>query len=167
RGRRSRRRHRRRDRGCPGRRRRGATHDLGHRCRPPHLERRRAGAGESPHPARQAGGHAPGPPPAPTKQSVMVHPGCFVLHPAVLPPLPAGTYPLQGEIEDVPVGPVAPLDSTITVSSPRWTMPPDQILSTFPPANSEGAYRATLPQIVLKRRTLPWERAVDAHELIP
>jgi len=97
----------------------------------------------------------------------MVQPGFFVLHPAVLPPLPAGTYTLHGEIEDVPAGPVAPLDSTITVSSPRWTMPPDQILSTFPPANSEGAYRATLPQIVLKRRTLPWERKVDANERIP
>jgi len=97
----------------------------------------------------------------------MVQPGFFVLHPAVLPPLPAGTYTLHGEIEDIPAGPVAPLDSTITVSSPRWTMPPDQILSTFPPANSQGAYRATLPQIVLKRRTLPWERKVDANERIP
>jgi hypothetical protein len=97
----------------------------------------------------------------------MVEPGFFVLHPAVLPPLPAGTYTLRGEIEDLPAGPVAPLDSTITVSAPRWTMPPDQILSTFPPANSEGAYRATLPQIVLKRRTLPWERKVDGNERIP
>jgi hypothetical protein len=98
---------------------------------------------------------------------MMVQPGFFVLHPAVLPPLPAGTYTLHGEVEDMPAGPVAPLDSAITVSSPRWTMPPDQILSTFPPANSEGAYRATLPQIVLKRRTLPWERKVDANERIP
>jgi hypothetical protein len=97
----------------------------------------------------------------------MVQPGFFVLHPAVLPPVPAGRYTLHGQIEDMPAGPVAPMDSAITVSSPRWTMPPDQILSTFPPANSEGAYRATLPQIVLKRRTLPWERKVDANERIP
>jgi len=97
----------------------------------------------------------------------MVQPGFFVLHPAVLPPVPAGTYTLHGAIEDLPAGPVAPLDSTITVSAPRWTMPPDQILSTFPPANSEGAYRATLPQVVLKRRTLPWERKVDPDERIP
>src|ERR1700741_2339680 len=33
------------------------------------------------------------------------------------------------------------------------------MLSTFPPANSAGAYENRLPQIVLKRRTLPWERA--------
>ena len=97
----------------------------------------------------------------------MVQPGFFVLHPAVLPPVPAGAYTLHGEVEDMPPGPVAPLDNHITVSSPRFTMPPDQILSTFPPANSEGAYRATLPQIVLKRRTLPWERKVDPDERIP
>ena len=44
------------------------------------------------------------------------------------------------------------------VSSPRYTMPPEQILSSFPPANAEGAFGDRLPQIVLKRRTLPWER---------
>ncbi len=97
----------------------------------------------------------------------MVQPGFFVLHPAVLPPVPAGPYTLHGEVEDMPSGPVAPLDTHISVSSPRYTMPPDQILSTFPPANGEGAYRATLPQIVLKRRTLPWERKVDPDERIP
>ncbi len=37
-------------------------------------------------------------------------------------------------------------------------MPPEQILSSFPPANAEGAFGDRLPQIVLKRRTLPWER---------
>ena len=36
---------------------------------------------------------------------------------------------------------------------------PDQALSVFPPANSEGAYEARLPQIVLKKKTLPWDRA--------
>jgi hypothetical protein len=35
------------------------------------------------------------------------------------------------------------------------------MLSTFPPANSEGAYENRLPQIVIKRRTLPWERAPE------
>ena len=44
------------------------------------------------------------------------------------------------------------------VAAPRYTMPTDQILSSFPPANAEGAFGDRLPQIVLKRRTLPWER---------
>ena len=46
----------------------------------------------------------------------------------------------------------------VVVSSPRYTMPPDQILSTFPPAMAEGDFGSRLPQIALKRRTLPWER---------
>jgi len=44
------------------------------------------------------------------------------------------------------------------IDSPRYAMPPDQILSTFPPAGAQGDWRERLPQIVLKRRTLPWER---------
>ena len=98
----------------------------------------------------------------------MPQPGFFVLHPAVLPPLAAGRYTLHGEVEDMPAGPVQPLDARITVSSPRYTMPPDQILSTYPPANRAGAFQTTLPQIVLKRRTLPWERRLDpADEHLP
>ena len=46
-------------------------------------------------------------------------------------------------------------------------MPPDQVLSTFPPANAEGAFEARLPQMVLRRRTLPWERAVATDRGIP
>ncbi|HSD11180.1 MAG TPA: hypothetical protein VLF14_09360, partial [Candidatus Binatia bacterium] len=52
----------------------------------------------------------------------------------------------------------------IRVTSPRFKLPPDQLLSAFPPANSEGAYESRLPQIVLKRRTLPWERAIEPSD---
>ena len=58
----------------------------------------------------------------------MVQPGFFALHPAVLPPLPAGHYTLHGEIEDMPHGPTAPIDARLTVSTPRFTMAPDQVL---------------------------------------
>ena len=54
-----------------------------------------------------------------------------------------------------------PVDDTefhLDIVAPRYVMPPDQILSTFPPATAEGDWRERLPQIVLKRRTLPWER---------
>jgi hypothetical protein len=94
----------------------------------------------------------------------MPDPGFFVLHPAVLPPLPAGAYTLHGEIEEMPGGAVEALDAHLTVSAPRYTMPPDQILSTYPPANRTGSFQDTLPQIVLKRRTLPWERQLDTSD---
>jgi hypothetical protein len=98
----------------------------------------------------------------------MPQPGFFVLHPAVLPPLTADRYTLHGTIEDMPHGPIDPIDAQIVVSAPRFTMPPEQILSTFPPANRAGAFQDTLPQIVLQRRTLPWERRLDpADEQLP
>src|SRR5580765_8384443 len=47
----------------------------------------------------------------------------------------------------------------VRITYHRYQMTRDQMLSTFPPANSEGAYENRLPQIVIKRRTLPWERS--------
>jgi hypothetical protein len=97
----------------------------------------------------------------------MPAPGTFVLHSRAVPPLPAGDYTLQGT-QEVAGGPTAPYSGSLRVTSARYRMPPDQILSTFPPANAEGAFESRLPQMVIKRRTLPWERVVDAaHREIP
>ena len=83
--------------------------------------------------------------------------GHFILHSNVLPAITAGAYELVSRQTGLPFD-VAEERTHVTVSSPRYTMPVDQILSTFPPANAEGAFGDRLPQIVLKRRTLPWER---------
>lgn len=83
--------------------------------------------------------------------------GHFILHSNVVPKVTAGKYQLVSEHTGLPFDAVAET-THITVSAPRYTMPTDQILSTFPPANAEGAFADRLPQIVLKRRTLPWER---------
>jgi hypothetical protein len=101
----------------------------------------------------------------------------FVLHSRAVPPLTAGDYVLEADQkitdptpdEDAKSNafPTEPYRGHLRVNSPRYRMPPDQILSTFPPANSEGAYESRLPQIVLRRRTLPWERAVDSDRTIP
>jgi len=87
----------------------------------------------------------------------MVALGTFVLHSFVKPPVTAGSYQLHGTqpIAGITVGEHV---ADVIVSSPRYVMPPDQILSTFPPAMAEGDFGGRLPQIVLKRRTLPWER---------
>jgi hypothetical protein len=87
--------------------------------------------------------------------------GTFVLHSQVKPPITAGDYVLHGE-QQVAGGAVAPYDGHVRISSPRFTLPPDQLLSTFPPANAEGAFSSRLPQIVMRRRTLPWERLAAA-----
>ena len=83
--------------------------------------------------------------------------GQFTLHARAVPPLKAGDYNLTG-MQTLAGGDVAPYDGHLRVTSPRYAMPPDQILSTFPPANAEGSFEHRLPQIVLKRRTLPWDR---------
>jgi hypothetical protein len=83
--------------------------------------------------------------------------GHFILHSNVMPKLTAGRYELVSDQTGLPFE-VTAEHTHVTVAAPRYTMPTDQILSTFPPANAEGAFGDRLPQIVLKRRTLPWER---------
>lgn len=83
--------------------------------------------------------------------------GRFILHSSVIPPITAGRYELRSEQTGLPFE-VEPESTHLQVAAPRYTMPTDQILSSFPPANAEGAFGDRLPQIVLKRRTLPWER---------
>lgn len=96
----------------------------------------------------------------------MITPGFFELYSAARPALPAGRYSATShhELRATPPhgGPVdVPVDDTqfhLDITAPRFVMPPDQILSTFPPAGFQGDWRERMPQIVLKRRTLPWER---------
>ena len=83
--------------------------------------------------------------------------GHFILHSNVMPKITAGRYELRTEQTGLPFE-VEAETTHIQVAAPRYTMPTDQILSSFPPANAEGAFGDRLPQIVLKRRTLPWER---------
>ena len=83
--------------------------------------------------------------------------GHFVLHSQFTPKITAGFYELKTEQTGLPFG-VAAETTHVHVAAPRYTMPTDQILSSFPPANAEGAFGDRLPQICLKRRTLPWER---------
>ena len=83
--------------------------------------------------------------------------GHFVLHSNFMPSITAGIYELKSEQTGLPFT-VAAETTHLHVAAPRYTMPTEQILSSFPPANAEGAFGDRLPQIVLKRRTLPWER---------
>jgi hypothetical protein len=92
--------------------------------------------------------------------------GEFLLYPNIPPAVHAGSYVLHAEQavsatdRAAKLQPVDAMDVHIDVRSPRLVLPPDQILSTFPPAESEGSYGSRLPQIVIRRRTLPWERVL-------
>jgi hypothetical protein len=92
-------------------------------------------------------------------------PGKFVLHSNAIPDLPAGEYTvaLRQTITAPGATPEA-LDAHLEVTAPRFALPADQVLSTFPPNKAEGAFSSRLPQIVLRRRTLPWERELDGRQ---
>ena len=79
----------------------------------------------------------------------MVALGTFVLHSFVKPPVTAGRYELHGT-QPMPGITVGEHVADVIVSSPRYVMPPDQILSTFPPAMAEGDFGSRLPQIALE-----------------
>lgn len=49
-------------------------------------------------------------------------------------------------------------DQRFRVTGPRYSLPPDDILTTFPPNGATGSYGYNLPHIVLRKRALPWER---------
>ena len=49
----------------------------------------------------------------------------------------------------------------VVVSGPRFRLDPKDIHSVFPPANHAGPFSDALPQVVFRRRTLPWERILQ------
>ena len=90
--------------------------------------------------------------------------GKFRLYSKIDPLLAAGDYRhVVTQTVDGSGGDAASIDvetqlTHVRVRAPRYQLPPDQVLSTFPPAGADGSFGARLPQIVIKRRTLPWER---------
>jgi len=99
----------------------------------------------------------------------MTLPGQFSLHINFLPALQAGKYRVSAQHTITSPGQPAfasidPLESWIEVTAPRYALPPDQILSTYPPNRSAGAFGTRLAQIVLRRRTLPWDRRAAANQ---
>ncbi len=90
--------------------------------------------------------------------------GKFRLYSKIDPLLAAGDYrhvvtqTVNGSGGDAASIDVETQRTHVRVRAPRYQLPPDQVLSTFPPAGADGSFGARLPQIVIKRRTLPWER---------
>lgn len=83
------------------------------------------------------------------------------------PPLQAGDYELvlaqdmaATSADDNPLGAVPEEVRSFTVTSPRLAMPGTELFSVYPPPNAVGAFETRLPQVALRRRTLPWERAM-------
>ena len=103
--------------------------------------------------------------------------GSVVFYDSCPPPLKAGEYELQ--VNQTVEEPIPLEDGSIdhlsideessrklpgtqaapfAITGPRFILQPDEIHSVYPPANADGPFEARLPCVVLKRRTLPWER---------
>ncbi|GGT82844.1 hypothetical protein [Actinomadura citrea] len=69
----------------------------------------------------------------------------------------AGAQPLEVFTED----------RWVKVAGAKYRLDPSEILSVYPPPDSAGAYTTTLGHVVLRRRTLPWEKAVAPSTSTP
>ena len=83
-----------------------------------------------------------------------------------IPPLKSGEYTLTAHQT---VNQAAPNDFTATrvfaVGGNRFQLNGDDVVATFPPANANGEFQGVLPNVVLKRQTLPWQRTSVAAEM--
>lgn len=88
--------------------------------------------------------------------------GQLRLYSSVRPALSAGSYTVRLEQAITSAGAIAPVDRPMEVTAPRFALAGTEVQSVFPPPNANGAFDTRLAQIVLRRRTLPWERAANA-----
>jgi hypothetical protein len=83
-----------------------------------------------------------------------------------VPKLAVGDYLINVTQRVNPKNTTPPIDDCyaasqlFSVQGPRYTLPPNDIFSIYPPANSQGVFDQFLPNIVLTQRALPWERNV-------
>lgn len=104
---------------------------------------------------------------APPRNMVIFHSSCQ-------PPLGAGDYRLKVGHQlvkgttrvDSGSRPLPPEQvHNFTITGPRFSLDPGEIHAAYPPQNSRGTFARRLPMIVLRRRTLPWERPIDGAAL--
>lgn len=79
---------------------------------------------------------------------------------AKLPDLNAGTYTVhvEQEVQEPVERTLQSADSVFHVSARRFGMEPGIIHSVYPPADSTGCYKDTLPHIVCCQAAFPWLR---------
>jgi hypothetical protein len=60
--------------------------------------------------------------------------------------------------------PTQTFQQSFRVAGPRFQLMPSDIHGVYPPPNSVGLYTTRLPQVTLRRRTLPWERRLNPQD---
>lgn len=89
--------------------------------------------------------------------------GSMYLYDDITPPTLDGSYKMSVSTDisyDSGTSQSAPIDRHFDVVGPRFTLDPTVVMNVYPPRNGQGSFEDALPQAVLSRRTLPWERAI-------
>jgi hypothetical protein len=84
----------------------------------------------------------------------------------VTPPLVDGSYRIDAVTNVTYDGQQAPLAANsgyFDLEGPRFTLPATDVAAVYPPRNGHGGFDEYIPQIVLSRRTLPWERNLTSN----
>ena len=84
-----------------------------------------------------------------------------------VPNFKAGTYKLhvkqKVQLIDNDFAEYETQETSFEVAAPRFSLDPLIVYSEYPKAGATGAYADTLPNVVFKRKTLPWERSITEH----
>ncbi|MFZ7092722.1 hypothetical protein [Primorskyibacter sp. 2E233] len=100
-----------------------------------------------------------------------INPGEIRFSQAALPPLIAGNYQLSGTqkvvLQHDDDKPVYQAKQAFTVDGPRFALAPSDVQMVMPPANQAGDWENYMPNIVLRRRILPWMRTLDGKPVPP
>tara|TARA_R110002051_G_scaffold86498_2_gene152388 strand:- start:60306 stop:61937 length:1632 start_codon:yes stop_codon:yes gene_type:complete len=88
---------------------------------------------------------------------------------AKLPPLEDGDYKVS--VKQTIISPKVAentfnADLIVSVKGPRFALSPADIHSVFPPAKHQGTFGSTIPNIVITRTTLPWERMLNPADSV-
>jgi len=92
--------------------------------------------------------------------------GSMYLFDDITPPLVDNSYRLDVVTNVTYDGAPANLASNsgyFNIEGPRFTLPATDVAGVFPPRNGHGGFDENIPQIVISRRTLPWERRLTSR----
>lgn len=95
-----------------------------------------------------------------------LNPGSIRFYDNSVPALEVGDYMINVTQRINPQNTAPPIDECyaasqfFSVRGLRYTLPPGDIFSVYPPNNAQGVFDQVLPNVVLTKRDLPWERNI-------
>lgn len=96
--------------------------------------------------------------------------GSIRLHDKVVPDLAAGDYRVSATLDITEGSETLPRPAEqhthLRLMAPRFALAPDEVVESYPPPAAAGPFGLNLPHVTLGRRTLPWERKMQASHAL-